>query len=197
MTLPIFPALPGITWPITRSAAWATLRQEAISGLETRLQLWTYPRYKYQLPIEVLRAAASFSEMQTLEAFYNSVGGPAGVFLYADPNDGTATHQGFGTGDGSTTVFQLVRGLGGFTAPVFAATPVAVQVAGIDVTSSVYAGTAPGTIHFSTPPAAGAPLTWWGPFWWPCRFDDDQMEFQQDFSTVWSLKACKFSTVKL
>ncbi len=197
MTLPIFPTLPGITWPITRSALWSTIRQESISGLETRLQQWSYPRYKYQMPLEVLRAAAAWQEMQALEAFFNSVGGSAQVFYYSDPGDNAVTAQGIGLGNGSTTAFQLVRSLGGFTVPVFAPAAASIYVAGVLQGTGVSVNSATGQVTFTAAPAAGAPLTWTGTFYWPCRFDDDQIDFDEFMFQLWSVKSLKFSTVKL
>jgi len=53
-TIPTFPALNGLAWPVNRSPIQSTLKQQAISGKETRLQLYTFGRYKYELTFSYL-----------------------------------------------------------------------------------------------------------------------------------------------
>jgi hypothetical protein len=119
MTLPVFPTLPGLEYPVKRSPLASSLRQKAISGRETLQPLWTAPLYKYEVSFSLLRQAATYQEWQLLQGFWNSVMfTPGGVFQFDDPNDNTASVEPFGTGDGSTTQFQLVRALGGFAEPV-------------------------------------------------------------------------------
>ncbi len=54
-----------------------------------------------------------------------------------------------------------------------------------------------GVINMTAAPAAGTSLLWSGTFNWLCRFDADEMPFQQDMAGLWSLRPCTFSTVKL
>jgi hypothetical protein len=119
MTIPVFPALSVRGWPFKRTPMWRNLKQESISGQETRQQLWTYPRWRYELTYDLLRSSAAAQEWQAIVGLFNQVGGSAGVFAFTDPMDNTAALQSFGVGDGATTVFQLVRALGGFVEPVF------------------------------------------------------------------------------
>ena len=118
MTLPTFPTLATIGFP-KRSVIWSTVKQPSVGGQESRFALWSSPRWSYDIPIDLLRQTSGGTEFATLAGFYNALGGPAGTFQYADPNDGSVTQQVFGTGDGSTTAFQLVRSLGGFNEPVY------------------------------------------------------------------------------
>lgn len=194
--LPIYPALPGLNYNNSRTAQWNSLKQVATSGRETRLALWSYPRYQYELDYGLLRNGAAWQEWQTLVGFYNLVSGAGGMFQYNDPNDNSGTAQSIGTGDGTTTTFQLLRSLGGFTEPVFApnGTPT-ITVAGVATLAFTVGST--GKITFTTAPAAGAALTWSGSFYWLCRFDDDTLATTQVMSTFWEAKKVKFSTVKL
>lgn len=48
---------------------------------------------------------------------------PGGLFQFVDPNDNAVVAQPVATGDGGTTVFQLVRTFGGFTEPVLGPMP--------------------------------------------------------------------------
>ena len=79
--------LPGLEYPVKRSPMWSTLKQDAVDGARTRLQLWAAPLYKYELSYSALRSGSGLTELQTLLGFYNSVGGPAGVFGFFDEND--------------------------------------------------------------------------------------------------------------
>lgn len=195
MTIPVFPTLPGISWPVKRTPVWFTLAQRSTSGIETRLQVWSYPQYAYELTFEVLRSSPAFTEWQQMEAFYNQCGGSAQMFAFNDPADCAVTAQGFGTGNGSTTAFQLVRSLGGFVCPVFAPVAWTAYVNGVAAVGATVS--ARGVVTFASAPAAGAVLTWTGTYNWFCRFDDDKNTFSQDMNQLWSLASLKFTTVKL
>lgn len=200
MTIPVFPTLHYLM-PVKRTPIWSTLKQKSISGQETRLGLWSYPQWRYELQYETLRSSAAYNEFQSLVGLYNQVGGSASVFSYTDPYDNSATAQQIGVGDGTTTRFQLVRTLGGFVESVFAPTSVAISET-ISGTTTVIASTAytvgtTGAVTFAAAPAAGAVIDWTGTFAWLCRFDDDTLDFQQDYASFWSAKSVKFSTVKL
>lgn len=200
MSVPSFPAL-KVLMPIKRTPIWSTIKQPSISGQDVRLPLWSYPKWRYELQIEVLRSAAAFSEFQSLVGLYNSVNGPAGVFSYADPSDGIATAQPFGVGNGAITTFQLVRTLGGFTEPVFAPGAVSISaetVGGTAVVSPASYSIGPaGVVTFNAAPAAGTTLIWTGAFSWLCQFDEDEMQLSQDYASIWSTSGLKFTTVKL
>jgi hypothetical protein len=124
MAYPSFPTLAGLEFPVKRSPLASSLRQKAISGRETFQPRWTTPLYKYEVSFALLRQAAAFAEWQLLLGFWNEVMfAPGGVFQFSDPNDGLASLQPLGTGDGATASFQLVRTLGGFTEPVLNPAP--------------------------------------------------------------------------
>jgi len=195
MTLPVFPSLTATIGLATRSPTWKTLKFPSIDGSEPRYATWSYPRYAYEIPFELLRNTATITEFQLLAGFYNAVGGAALPWQFNDPDDYLAVAQPFGTGDGVTTQFQLCRAKGGFTMPVFQpiGTP-ALLVNGATASASVNGG---GLVTFATPPAAGAALTWSGTFNWLCRFDDDQIDFAELGRGMWSLSSLKFTTEKL
>jgi uncharacterized protein (TIGR02217 family) len=201
MTLPIFPALAGIAYPVRRTPRWSTLKQEAVSGKTTALQLWSYPAYRYELAYDLLRADSAHLEWQTLVGFFNLVGGAAQPFLFNDPDDGSAAGQSLGSGDGATTQFNLVRALGGFIEPVQAASAASLQlfIDGAATTAFSTLAFPNGAVYgaqFSTPPAAGAAITASFAYSWLCRFDEDTAEFDKFASDFWELKKITFSTVK-
>ena len=123
MTIPTFPVLPSIGFP-KRSPVWSTIKQPSVGGQESRFAQWSYPKWRYEIPFEVLRNYSGFNEFDSLAGFYNQIYGSAGFFQYNDPNDGLIVNQPLATGDGTTTSFQLARSKGGFAEPVFLPTAV-------------------------------------------------------------------------
>jgi uncharacterized protein (TIGR02217 family) len=192
----VFPSFVGMAWPIPRTVELNTIKHEAISGKNIRIANWSYPKYHYEVPQNYLRLIQGAAEWPTLEGFFNSVSGPAGLWGYNDPNDNTATNQTFGTGDGATTTFQLIRAFGGFNMPVFLinGTPT-VNVAGSPTSSFTLSPY--GAVVFASAPAASAALTWSGNFYMPCQFDEDTMIFENFMSQLARVKSIKFSTAKL
>src|SRR6266702_5614449 len=124
----IFPSstvIPGVDIHVARMPEWDTDMQISIAGKRTAFARRAYPRYHYELTFNFLRTASAQLEFQTLLAFYNLVNGRAQLFRFTDPDDTSVTTQPFGTGDGTTTQFQLVRAMTGqgayvFIEPVFA-----------------------------------------------------------------------------
>ena len=127
MSNAVFPALPGLSADFKRAPMFKTQVKETVSGREFRGQLMLSPRYTYEASFEFLRdLRQGYDELRTLLGFFNARGGAFDDWLFLDPDDSVAAAMPFGTGDGATTQFQLVRTLGGFTEPVFdfAGTPV-------------------------------------------------------------------------
>lgn len=120
---PIFPSSLNsptrLAWPVQRNSALSSTRQKAVSGRRALQPLWPSNEYNYVLKFNLLSQAAAYQDWQTLEGFYNQVmTTPNAYFQYPDANDNAVVLQPNGTGDGVTASFQLVRTLGGFTAPV-------------------------------------------------------------------------------
>src|SRR5579863_6263095 len=122
---------PGLGWGVKRSPLWKTRKQEAISGKRTTLADWSFPRWQWEVTVDFLRQAGSnqqtpsfagstYSEFAALAGFFNQRSGGFDSFLFQDPDDNTVTHQSIGVGDGSTTVFPLIRAFGGFIEPIYA-----------------------------------------------------------------------------
>src|SRR5579862_7623363 len=124
MSISVFPTLAGLGWSVTRREMWSTRTQTAISGKETRVADWSYPRHQWTLTYDFLRqgnlSGATYAEFASLAGFFNLRQGSFDTFLYADPDDSSVTSQGIGIGDGTTTNFQLVRAFGGFVEPILA-----------------------------------------------------------------------------
>ncbi len=194
MTIPTFPTnLPGKTFPLTRSVIWSTLKHRAVSGKGSALQQWTAPIYRYEFPYSFLRSGSQ-AELQTLEAFYNSVGGDAQLFQFYDTDDHTATTQVFGQGDDVTTEYQLVRAFGGFVAPVYCVTITNIFIDGVATGAYTESN---GLITFTVAPASPAVLSWTGLYNWPARFDDGNIDFAKFAGGFYALDKLSFTTDRL
>lgn len=199
MAVPLFPTLPGIGWPVTRTQIWKTTISEAINGKETRVLLAPVPRYQYTLTFPLLRDKATAQEVQTLMGFFNSVSGSGQPFYYNDPNDFSTAQTGgpqtFGIGNGTGTAFSLIRSYGGYVEPIQSPVGINIYINGVYQQDTTYSLAGPGVIVFLSPPASGTFLTWIGTWNWLCRFDDDKTEFSQDMYGFWSCKKLAFTSV--
>lgn len=190
MSNQIFPDLPGLTWSVIKAPEFSTRIQTAVSGKELRASLMAYPIYKMSLSYEFLRASIATPELQSLMGFFNARQGAFDSFLYTDKTDNAVTAESFGTGNGSTTKFQLIRAYGGFTEPVMNLNGLPViKKAGVTLVSGGdYTIDALGMVTFASAPAAAAALTWTGSFYYRCRFADDSNDFDNFMYQLWTLK---------
>ena len=196
MTIPVFPSLPGLEWPLQRSTIWSNERSQALSGKSTRIQNWTFPRYHWEASFSTLRQNATQAEFAQLMGFINSLAGGALPFYYTDADDNAVTGQEFGVGDGATTTFQLVRAFGGNVEPVQSpnGTPT-ITVAGTPTTS--FTIDSKGVVTFASAPASAAALLWTGAFYWLCELDDDKQDFSAFMSGYYEMKKLAFTSIKL
>lgn len=217
----VFPYLPGLGWPVERSSAqFDTTTQIAMSGKKTTFANRVQGVYEYTLTIDGLDSGGSNAALvnnswQTLVGFINQCMGSALIFDYFDVDDNLAMTQGFGTGDGVTTAFQLARTIGGWAdnifAPLNSGSPVTVPallggtttatypkpliyIAGVLQSSSNYTIGSTGVVTFNSAPASGAALTWTGQFYWPCNFDEDSIAMSKMWLNTWDAKTVKFTT---
>jgi uncharacterized protein (TIGR02217 family) len=202
MSQAIFPNLPGLTWNVIKAPLWSTKVQQSVGGKEVRAQFFSRPIYTWTLVYELLRQGSAFLEFQTLIGFFNARQGKFDSFLFTDPVDNSVITQNFGTGDGVTTAFQLVRdyGAAGFTGRenVYDLNGAAsIYVAGVLKTLTTdYSISATGVVTFVGAPAAAAALTWTGSYYWRVRFDLDQAEFNNFLSQLWEAKKITLVSVK-
>jgi hypothetical protein len=197
--LAVFPSLLGVAWPVARVQRWDSVKQDDLSGKKIRTSLFSYPIYNYDLKFNFLRSVAALQEYQQLKDFISTVAGATYLWAFNDVNDNSVTAQAFGTGNGSTQFFQLVRRLSSFTEPVFIlnGNPTIYVNGSSKILGTDYNISATGNVAFHIAPALNAVLTWTGSFYWPCRFDEDQTQFENFYQSLWSLKTLKFSTEKV
>jgi uncharacterized protein (TIGR02217 family) len=200
MTLSTFPILPGQGWSVHKKPTFSTRVSSHSSGREVRVGLYAHALYEFELTFDGLDSAGGFpglqsNSLQTLMGFFLSLGGQLNAFLYSDPTDNVVSSQSIGTGNGSTTAFTLVRSIGGYAEPV----SYAVAVSGVTVggvATSAWTLTAPNTITFTTAPASGAAIVANVSYAFQCRFLDDQMDFENFMSGLWTNKSVKFRQIR-
>lgn len=194
MSNSVFPSMVGLKWDNTRTPSFNTKTHRSASGREARAALQAYPLWTFKLGYEVLRAAVAFSELQTLAGFFLARQGSFDSFLYTDPTDNAVTSQGFGTGDGATLKFQLVRAWAYFIEPVMNVNGAAsIYVGGVLKTITTdYTIDAAGMVTFVSAPASAAAITWTGAYYYRVRFMADMAEFNQMMKDLWELKTLEF-----
>ena len=123
--MPSFPTLPGLGWSVHKKPRFSTVVASHVSGREVRTPLHVDPIWNFEVTFDGLdstsagvHGALGAESLQTLMGFFLACQGKYGAFTFMDPTDYTVSEQGFGTGDGVTTTFPLVRAMGGFVEPV-------------------------------------------------------------------------------
>ena len=192
MSNAVFPVLPGLKWGVVRHPSFSTTKKKAVNGREYRAANMIYPEYVYKLSYEFLRDLRSgVDELRTLEGFFLQRYGSFDSFLWTDPDDNSATAQQIGTGDGTTTAFQLVRSWGGFTMPVYDVNgaPQIYKAGVLQTVTTHYTLGSTGVVTFVTAPSAGQAITWTGSYYKRVRFELDYTEFEKFMAQLWSAKS--------
>lgn len=200
-----FPTLAGLTWNVEKTPMFATDVQDAVSGRENRISMMSYPKWQFMLSYSVLRdtpnvssPSAPFDELKKLVGLFLKNLGRKTAFLYSDPSDSSVTDMQFGTGDGATVAFQLLRsyGAGGFTLaePVMNLNGAVTNIKdnGGVVGGGNYSVGATGIVTFNTPPVAGHALTWTGSYFYRVRFLQDAMGLKQFMKDLWEAQKVEF-----
>ncbi|MEM6487340.1 MAG: DUF2460 domain-containing protein [Pseudomonadota bacterium] len=156
-----------------------------VNGFEERNTPWAGARRRYDAGLGV----RSLDDLDALVAFFEARMGRLHGFRWKDWLDHkscapsaspAATDQPIGTGDGTTTAFQLVKvyAPGAHQTARTIAKPVAgsVTVAVDGTPASATADTATGIVTLASAPAEGAAVTAGFRFDVPVRFDTDSIE---------------------
>lgn len=185
----IYPVLPGLKPTVRVQPEWKSEIIEAWSGAETVIGRRQFPRWRYTLSYEVLRSDAALSERAQLMAFFNRHRGAGESFLFVDEEDNAVVDQNFGTTDGSTKTFQLVRTIDDWIEPVWAvvgnpvikrgATTLAV---GVDYTLGSL-----GQVVLTSAGSPGQALTWTGSYAMRVRFERDELQFDRFLQGLWQV----------
>lgn len=198
--------LVGLGYKIPRTVIWNTDVQESIAGLENRISYYIYPRYSWEFNFSILRSNNGYTELQNLLGFYNQMQGQFTAFLYKDPDDYIVSSQVIGTGDGSSTIFQLVKTFGSFIEPVIA--PDTSSTFNVYFTSSLQAASSytvspyssgsasSGVITFKTAPSSGTAINASFQYYYACRFNADKQAFSLNYSGAYSASKVTIESVK-
>lgn len=205
-----FPDLRGLSWDYTLTPTFSTGLQQSTSGREVRAAFWSAPLWKLSLSYEFLHDDSQhvdqngYSELQQLAGFFLARQGSFDSFLIdlaqltRKPLDSTVSGQPIGTGDGSTTSFQLVRNIGGYLEQVQnpAGQSATVYVAGVKKTQGADYTIANGLVSFASPPASGAAITADFQWLWRVRFAQDEVEFGNFMYLLWEAKKVELIAVR-
>ena len=171
---------------------------ELSSGDEERNASWANSRRRYDVAYGIRRA----DDLATVVAFFEARNGRLHGFRFKDWGDhksclpsGTPfpTDQSIGTGDGTTTAFQLVKRYASgaqswtraITKPV--AGTVTIALNGTPQPSSWSVATTTGLVTFSAAPGTGVAVTAGFAFDVPVRFDTDALDVTLDLERLGSI----------
>lgn len=208
MSALVYPAsLPGLTFDNTRSPNYNTGVQPALSGKESRLAYQLYPIMEFELQYEFLTGASqTSSDIRALLGLFMAMKAQADTFVFNDPEFNTVAAMNFGTGDAVTAVFQLTatyQNTGGPGGPEIIqnlnGAPQIFVSGTLQTLGTAYTLGATGIVTFlgGHIPAAAAPITWTGSFFYRCRFTDDSMKVSQFVNKFWENKQVTIRQVKL
>jgi hypothetical protein len=220
--LPVLPFLPGQDIAVSKAPAWSTGVVRAASGRERRTAYWSFPLWQFELSYGVIRHRPSQGELFALWEFFNVMQGQFGPWLFVDPTDcqiptsalldsagapildaagapildagGAQVSCAFAVGDGATRIFQLTRPMRSFAEPVYAAYAATVLDNGALASGYTVAG---GQVTFATAPAVGHALSWFGFYYFGCRFLKDDLGFEQIVRELWAGKSLKFTSLRV
>lgn len=171
---------------------------ELASGDEERNASWANSRRRYDAAYGIRRA----DDLAAVVAFFEARNGRLYGFRWKDWGDyksclpsetPTVSDQVIGTGDGSTTAFQLAKNYtsGGQTWKRTITKPVAGTVTaaldGITQASGWSVDTTTGLVTFTTAPANSVAVTAGFEFDVPVRFDTDQLDVTYDLERLGSI----------
>jgi len=180
---------------------------ELASGDEERNASWANSRRRYDAAYGVRRA----DDLAAVVAFFEARNGRLYGFRWKDWGDyksclpsgvPAATDQTIGTGDGATTMFQLVKAYSSgaqtwtrsITKPV--AGSVSVALDGIVQASGWPVDTTTGLVAFTTAPASGVIVSAGFEFDVPVRFDTDQLDVTHDLERLGSITSIPLIEVR-
>jgi uncharacterized protein (TIGR02217 family) len=212
MPLPSYPSIdpafaapingytPGIGFTVKWTPIFQNLTQIAQSGAAIQVGLSPYPLHQFELNYELLRDLPGVSlEFRRVLAFFGAMNGSLGRFGFTWPEDNAVTGQQLAPGDGSTTVFTLVRTFGDaafgntMTEPVGVLKTIGNILVNGSPASVTTGGGVPGnnTIQFASPPPLNAVITCDITYGYYCRFADDSVPFEKFSNGRWQAGSVK------
>lgn len=190
-------ALPGLAYAVHKRPGFSTASYKGTSGFGVRRANMQYPIWEFELTYEFLRSDVT-QEYQTLLGFFLSRLGAFDTFLFKDPDDYLVTAGALGTADGVTTQFGFLRAIGGFAelvGQVDNGHTINIYLNGSLASPTTYDIVLPNQIVFHVAPAAGAAITADFQFFFNCKFQDDQADFDKFANGFWELQKITLETV--
>lgn len=187
----LFPDLIGLKAERSAEPEFTTRIQRGVSGAEARAAMQAYPTVRFTLAYDVIRHGTA-ADLRQLKGFFLARRGAFDSFLFTDETDFAVTDQAIGTGDGTTTQFQLARTWGydansQLTEPVMNVNAITnVKKAG--TTTTAYTLSSTGLITFTTAPTTGQAVTWTGSYYYRARFSSDNLSFDRFLQDLYSTK---------
>jgi uncharacterized protein (TIGR02217 family) len=175
----------------------------AASGDEQRIIEWDAARGEWDIGYGI----NDTSDLAAVIALFRAVRGKAYAFRFRDWSDYTATTEAFGTGDGTTTDFQLKKTYSSYDdTPTLVrsfvreikmprTTPITIYDNAVAVSAANYDLETGGIISFDTPPTAAHALTWTGEFDVAVRFDIDKLPVSMTMDTFGSIRGIRIVEV--
>jgi uncharacterized protein (TIGR02217 family) len=168
------------------------------SGDEERNAAWANSRRRYDVSYGIRRA----DDLAAVLAFFEARNGRLHGFRFKDWSDyrsgqpsnvPSPLDQPIGTGDGTTTAFQLVKrytsGAQGWTRTITKPVAGSVRVAlgGAEQSTGWSVDTTTGVVTFAAPPGTGVAVTAGFEFDVPVRFDSDTLDVTLDIERLGSI----------
>ncbi len=177
---------------------------ESASGDEQRIAEWDHCRGEWDVGYGI----SSKADLVYVMGFHRAALGRFYSWRFKDWGDFEVTTESFGTGDGSTTQFQLKKTytmlqIDGMTAaatyvrniilPI--TTGIVIKDNGSTVNPTDYDVLTGGIVQFDTAPTNAHALTWTGEFDVPCRFDVDKIGASMQMADFGSIRGIRIVEV--
>jgi hypothetical protein len=119
MSYPIMPAIPiSMAKGLKKTPNFTSTGQKTAAAVgNSYVALKPYPTWDFELDMDKITGSEALanSVIGSFMGVYMACQGQANLFLFTDPQDNYVSAMQFGTGNGTTTAFQLSRGIGGAT----------------------------------------------------------------------------------
>lgn len=160
----------------TRRLSWDVEKVRTDGGYEVRNARWSQPLYAFDVAYPAaMRDDATY---QSVSQAYHATGGGLDSFAFRDWADYQCTDEPFGTGDGTTTVFPLIKSYTFGSAEFFRriylpVSAITVKKDGVTLMSGYSVNYSTGNVTLTVAPLEGEELSWTGDFDIPVRFEGD------------------------
>lgn len=188
----IFPITTNMEFNSKKTEIWDdVVVKKTGSGRRKTLSRRAYPDWAIQAKFTGLDDA----QVESIAGFVGQQHGEHSAFLWLDPVDFQETGVRIGTGNGTTTQFQLLRNLADkFVFPItdYVAGSLTVYVNGVAVTVS---SVADGLATLAAAPALNAVVTATFQYYWRVAFDGSKYSWVDPFFNLYKFETINMITV--